>query len=84
MLFRIVDDPNAAEKFDVFRKDAAEELQTGLPDTLDSRVEPLSTSYGQKWVIKCWPKGTHHLHTDRGWIKKVVRRPKKPIKTEEW
>lgn len=83
MLFRVVEIPEAAEKFDITREDLAEEMLKGLPKELEGRVEPVATSYGDKWVVKCWPAGTHHLHTSRGWIAKVKRRPRKPTTVQE-
>ena len=83
MLFRVVQVPEMAEKFDINQEDKAQELLKGLPAELEGRVEPVATSYGKKWVIKVWPKGTHHLHENRGWIKKVKRRARKPVETQE-
>ena len=84
MLFRVVELPELAEKFEQFREDQAQELLRGLPIELEGRVEPLATSYGPRWVVKVWPKGTHHLHERRGWIKKVTKRPRKVEVQEDW
>ena len=49
MLFRVVELPELAEKFEQFREDQAQELLRGLPIELEGRVEPLATSYGPRW-----------------------------------